>query len=162
MSEITDALAVTFVDGPRFDPDERYPDPRDFLTRCSRLISVPKTWNREVLRLAHFSVKEYLVSDRIRNGRASMYTIAPNSANELIAQTCLAYLLQFGTVDCPEQSTIGDYPLAGYASHFWLEHVRLGRDTLSETLRTLVMELFKSSKIQRVSAHYALSSKVAC
>jgi hypothetical protein len=151
VNEITDVLAVTFSDGPKFDPDERYPDPRDILTRCSSLVSVTRTWNREVLRLAHFSVKEYLVSHRVRNGRASIYAIAPNSANELIAQTCLAYLLQFGTVDCPDQSTIGDYPLAGYASHFWLEHVRLGRDAISDDSRNLVMELFGSSQTQRVS-----------
>ena len=60
LDEIADALAVTFVDGAKFDPDERYPDPRDILSRCSSLVSLTVTREGEVLRLAHFSVKEYL------------------------------------------------------------------------------------------------------
>ena len=150
LSEITDVLAVTFSDGPKFDVDERYPDPRDILTRCSSLVSVTTTWNREVLRLAHFSVKEYLVSGRIHASRASMYAVTKTSANEIIAQTCLAYILQFKTIECPDESTITDYPLSEYASRHWLEHVRLLKNAISGDLQALIMELFEPSDTQRV------------
>jgi hypothetical protein len=42
LAEMVEVLAVTFEDGPRFDPDERYPEPRDILTRCSSLVSMAR------------------------------------------------------------------------------------------------------------------------
>jgi hypothetical protein len=152
LGEVVDALAFTVFGSPSFDPDERYADPRDILTRCSSLVS---TAHGDVLRLAHFSVKEYLVSDRLRSGRASMYAIIKPNANELIAQTCLAYLLQFKTVDCPDRSTIDNYPLIDYAARYWLEHARLEKDNISHTLQGLILELFEYSETRHVS--YAAS-----
>ena len=148
LGEVVDALAVTVVDGPSFDPDERYADPRDILTRCSSLVS---TARGDVLRLAHFSVKEYLVSDRLRSGGARMHAVMKTTANELIAQTCLAYLLHFKTVDCPDRSTIDNYPLAEYAAAYWLEHVRLEKDNMSHTLQSLILGLFETSGPRHVS-----------
>jgi hypothetical protein len=46
-----------------------------------------------VLQLAHFSVKEYLESSRIREGKAAGYRLQERSAHESIAECCLAYLL---------------------------------------------------------------------
>ena len=58
--------------------------------------------HRNIVRLAHFSVKEYLLSERIRDKTASYYAkeaskfaIQEISAHESIAAHCLAYLLQF-------------------------------------------------------------------
>jgi hypothetical protein len=148
LDQMVDALAVTFLDGPKFDPDERYPDARDILTRCSSLVSAS---DHDMLRLAHFSVKEYLVSDRLLSGAARIYAIVKPNANELIAQTCLAYLLQFKTSDCPDYSTIVNYPLAKYAARYWLKHVQFLGDTVSAQLQAQVMELFDISGTQSVS-----------
>ena len=148
LNEMVDALAVAFVDGAKFDPDERYPDPRDILSRCSSLVSLTEGG---VLQLAHFSVKEYLLSDRIQNSKASFYAIVELDANHLIAESCLAYLLQFKTIDCPNESTIKNYPLAQYASEFWLQHVNGREDALSVDLQALIMQLFETPKTHRVS-----------
>ena len=153
LDEIADALAVTLVQGAKFDPDERYPDPRDILSRCSSLVSLTVTREGEVLQLAHFSVKEYLVSDHIQSGRARKYAIIESDATDLIAQSCLAYLLQFKTVECPNHSTIQMYSLAEYASEFWWQHVKDQEDSLSNDLQALTMQLFETphSETQRVS-----------
>jgi hypothetical protein len=96
-------IAVEIDDDPRFDPENRLPEPRDILTICSSLVTTATstverrdgdTYEIEELRLAHFSVKEYLISDCIRTGPASRYTIE-DFAEECIAQTCLIYLLYF-------------------------------------------------------------------
>lgn len=47
------------------------------------------------VRLAHFSVKEYLVSDRIQHGIAPHYSIQEIVSNGVLAEDCIAYLLQF-------------------------------------------------------------------
>src|SRR5580704_6492980 len=39
LEEVVDVLAVTFEDSPRFDPEQRYPEPQDILMRCSSLVS---------------------------------------------------------------------------------------------------------------------------
>jgi hypothetical protein len=153
LNEIVDALAVVFADRPVFNPDERYPDPRDIFTRCSSLISLTitdKIRNKETLRLAHFSVKEYLISDRIRNGQAHVYAVIERYADEVIAKTCLAYLLQFRNVDPPDGSTIMDYPLAEYAGCYWLHHVPHQGHAIADDLQALILELFEISETQLV------------
>lgn len=45
-----------------------------------------------MVRLAHFSVKEYLVSDRIRTGSAAFFSIDEEASNAVIGATGLACL----------------------------------------------------------------------
>src|SRR6202020_635271 len=40
LEEVVEVLAVSLEDSPRFDPEQRYPEPRDILTRCSSLVSI--------------------------------------------------------------------------------------------------------------------------
>jgi hypothetical protein len=84
LAQVVEALAVTLNDhGARFEPEQRMPDPQDILRMCSSLVatSSSRTFDSELLEgpehctieLAHFSVKEYLVSDVARNGRLSSF-----------------------------------------------------------------------------------------
>jgi hypothetical protein len=45
LEEMVDVLAVTLDDDPRFESDQRYPEPRDILTRCSSLDAMGQAWN---------------------------------------------------------------------------------------------------------------------
>jgi hypothetical protein len=113
-------------------------------------------WNGDKLRLrlAHFSVKEYLVSDRIRSSRARMYAVIKSDAHDLIAQTCLAYLLQIET-DASQNETdaspIETYPFVSYAGCYWSDHVGHQGGAFSDNLQALMLELFKISETQSVS-----------
>ena len=95
-----------------------------------------------VVKLAHFSVKEYLVSERIQKGVASSFSISKKVAHSLIAQTCLAYLLQFDTPGSINSSTIQSFPLAQYAGAYWIFHVHSGDNETSPTIQKLILNLF--------------------
>ncbi|GAW16521.1 hypothetical protein ANO14919_059510 [Xylariales sp. No.14919] len=98
------------------------------------------------IRLAHFSVKEYLMSSRLRAPRASKFMLGSNGHHDL-AQMCCAYVLYFTSqgdvgkwiekAKQPLSSDSGDrrrirenllqdltpsYPLLSYAIHRWTRH----------------------------------------
>lgn len=116
--------------------------------------------NRNIVRLAHFSVKEYLLSERIRDKTsssyakvASKYAIQELSAHESIAAHCLAHLHQFEKYGEVERSDLVDeyryfikgYHFSNYAATQWIEHLKmLGKDL--QTTRKLILSLFFTHK----------------
>ncbi|SLM37407.1 P-loop containing nucleoside triphosphate hydrolase [Lasallia pustulata] len=154
IEELAEIVAVNINDSPWFDHTARFPDQEDVLAICSSLVAVEDVrieeddseydkyllqrqygstpLNRiQVVKLAHFSVKEYLVSKRIRDQAAATarYAIQEIQANQSIAAACLAYLLQFNQHDSLTSQTLEDFPLAGYAAKYWLRHTReVGKD----------------------------------
>ncbi|KAL6716111.1 hypothetical protein ACLMJK_005677 [Lecanora helva] len=64
-----------------------------------------------LVRLAHFSVKEFLISDRIRRTKASNFSLLEADANAVIAADCLVYLFQWGRGDEDEASEYGQCDL---------------------------------------------------
>lgn len=100
LEEVAEVVTIDIGGSPRFDPEKRYPEPRDVWTICSSLISIEEEISKDdleddddgnakiIVRLAHFSVKEYLI-----NGRDQYYSIQEVDTNALIAESCLAYLL---------------------------------------------------------------------
>ncbi|KAL5328216.1 hypothetical protein ACEPPN_001712 [Leptodophora sp. 'Broadleaf-Isolate-01'] len=152
IEEMVEVIAID-TEQSRFNPENRLPDPRDLLTICSSLvttISVTAEGNDGAsnetteLRLAHFSVKEYLISDRIRTGTAFQYDIQSRGEEE-IAQSCLTYLLQFqrGVLTSGNLNT---FPLALYAARHWCRHFRATKD--SDQASKLVMQLFQGEAFQ--------------
>jgi Ankyrin repeats (3 copies) len=141
IDEVVDAIAVYSDNDPRFDLESRLPDPQDLLTICSSLITIAGV----EIRLAHFSVKEYLISERIQNGPAYQYSIRERYANASIAETCLAYLLQFDKTNSLTHQTTEKFPLARYAAEYWTQHSRVARED-AEVMHQLIMELFLSNR----------------
>ena len=81
------------------------------------------------LRLAHDSVKEYLVSERIKGSNAAFYSISETSSNIFLARSCLAYLMHFK--ELLNESTalyLSEYPLLRYSAQEWEYHVIRSRD----------------------------------
>lgn len=102
------------------------------------------------IRLAHFSVKEYLVSETIRYGSSSEFSIQEVESNACLAVDCLVYLLQFDEPITPKPKTIEgipqvdffeEFPLARYAATFWTGHARVA-EAVSKILPLLSLELF--------------------
>ncbi|KAA6412672.1 MAG: hypothetical protein FRX48_03664 [Lasallia pustulata] len=149
IEELAEIVAVNINGSPWFDHTARFPAKEDVLAICSSLVAVEdvriedndlgrdKYLLREqygstlvnpiqIVRLAHFSVKEYLVSKRIRDQAAATarYAIQEIQANQFIAAACLAYLLQFNQHDSLTSQTLEDFPLARYAAMYWLRHTR--------------------------------------
>ncbi|PVH69880.1 ankyrin [Cadophora sp. DSE1049] len=146
IEEVAEVLAVN-TEQSQFNPEDRLRDPRDLLAICSSLVTTAAVTVKDdngvsnettELRLAHFSVKEYLISDHIREGMAFQYDIQ-SRAEEEIAQTCLTYLLHFqrGILNSENLNT---FPLALYAAEHWCRHFRAMKD--SDQATKLSMQLF--------------------
>jgi ankyrin repeat protein len=74
------------------------------------------------VRLAHLSVKEWLTSSTyhaIVDARVGPLL----AASDLVAQTCLAYLLQFDTPRNFTKTSVDEFPFLNYAVYQWLRHL---------------------------------------
>ena len=152
LEEVAEVIAIDVEENPRFDPGNRFPEPRDILMICSSLISLEVETLKDmdgsddesdsvVVRLAHFSVKEYLVSKRILQGDAKRYNIQEINANIVILNGCLAYLLEFDGFDSLTSESLAEFPLAKYAAKYWTQHAQVvERDSSFNPLLTI--ELF--------------------
>jgi hypothetical protein len=67
------------------------------LSTCSSLVTIiDDRWSgRQVVQFSHFSVKEFLISNRLTSplGDFSRYHIHPGSAHTILTQACLGFLL---------------------------------------------------------------------
>lgn len=52
-----------------------------------------------VIRLGHFSVREYLVSEGIKDSKVSKFSIIDIVADLFIAESCLQYILYYDGLD---------------------------------------------------------------
>ena len=112
---------------PTFDPSLRPSNAEaSVLSACSTLVSVVKATHardkgKKMVQFAHFSVKEYLTSDRIVNSAlVSHFHVLPKPAHTLLAKACLGVLLQLDhSID---KTKILDFPLAQYAAKHWVDH----------------------------------------
>ena len=120
VDEAIEALAVDPIEL-FYDPTDKIENPEDILSICGSLVAC----NNGVLRLAHHSVKEYLMSQRILDTRHSSYFIADISAHESIGKTCLIYLKQCSTWFQDRVFTRETLPpLAEYALNYWSSHYK--------------------------------------
>ena len=100
------------------------------LSTCSSLVTIVDGWYldgasgsrqlRQVVQFSHFSVKEFLMSNRL--GDLSYYHIHPLSAHTLLTQACLGVLIHLD--DNGDKRSIQGLPLAMYAAQHWVEHAK--------------------------------------
>jgi ankyrin repeat protein len=127
VEELAEFLAFKPGDGGRlaFEEEWRPEDPRDMvLSTCSSLITVVDVDDSAVIQFSHFSVKEYLTSARIAEGRVSCYSIPLEPAHLFVTQACLSFLIQLDkhvTIEHIDYS-----PLALYAGQYWADHAEFG------------------------------------
>ena len=73
--------------------------------------------------LAHYSVKEYLISDHCKNGRAAQFSATPKACHKFIAASCLSYL-QLLDDDYFASHRAQGVKLGSYSAEFWFRHAR--------------------------------------
>jgi hypothetical protein len=140
---------------PALDRDEVLQDPLDVLSICSSLVA---TIDREgldrlddhylliepVVVLAHYSVKEYLVSERVLKSKSELYIMNSALCHQFLAKWCVQYLLQFGnTSDIWTDADLQEFVLAVYSARTWMGHYKLVV-TPEPKISELVVELFKA------------------
>ncbi|RYC64329.1 hypothetical protein CHU98_g1861 [Xylaria longipes] len=105
-----------------FDEAERLLKPEDCLRYTSSLVVIQDSWRGPVARLAHFSVREYLMSDRIAEGPAARFSFTEPEAHLHIAHSCLAYHLQRSAM---REEYVEHLKLRHYAAEYWMQHLEM-------------------------------------
>lgn len=75
--------------------------------------------------MARFSIKEYLVSEIIRQGQDAKDSPQEIECHASLGTDCLAHLLHFGEVGSLTSEVLAEFPLALYIAKVWTTHARV-------------------------------------
>lgn len=167
-------LAEIFILHPEravvIDEAERLFEPEEVLRYISSLVTVQKDDEFDIIyvRLAHFTVKEYLISSRIGKGPAACFSFTEDDAHLHISHCCLVY--HFWKIDNNFFSM--DRLLSRYAVRNWGWHletaprhnwtsdiVRIAARALSVGSDSLATILLSGMYSKTGTAYYEESSK---
>jgi ankyrin repeat domain-containing protein 50 len=98
---------------------------------------------RQTVTLAHFSVKEYLVSGRIKETPTRYLAISDPVMHSIIAECCLFYILHYANSTSKTRDA-NDFPLIKYAAKYWCIHIRLAPLEKQELLTPHVLKFLLS------------------
>src|SRR6266851_5860427 len=124
VEELAEVLAFDFTSEgtPMLNPSWRWEDQEEaVMSACSSLVIVVKNGDSRIVQFAHFSVKEFLTSDRLAGSsreEISRYHIPLEAAHTILAQACLGVLLKLD--DSVDSDNIKNFPLAKYAAQYWV------------------------------------------
>ena len=151
VEELAELLAFDFHASssggvPTFKEDWRWDDEEEaVLSTCSSLITIIPRDDSRVVQFSHFSVKEYLTSLRLArspHGEVSRFRIDLEPAHTIMAQACLATLLQLD--QHAENNDAKMSPLVKYAAEHWVEHAQF--EKVSSRVQDGMNDLFDDSK----------------
>jgi ankyrin repeat protein len=157
VNELAEVLAMQFRTAiPNLNTRLRPGDAdKAVLSACSTLVTTvklddddesddPDNCNSRVVQFSHYSVKEFLTSERLaksERGDLSQYHISPVPSHTVLAQSCICTLLH-------SDLQIGDitdgFPLAKYAAQNWFHHAQL--DGVASQIQYGMVHLFDPAK----------------
>lgn len=158
IQEVAEATAVN-LEAQIFSQDERFGDPYDMLALCSSLVSFTDVgadsalrkeklsqfnWDKsiKIVHFAHFSVKEYILSDRAAKHIPDSLFINESCSQKYLAEMCLIYLLDFNDGDLATEVDHNEFPFLAYAALHWTSHLTLIHDNDREAVSKLLLRLF--------------------
>jgi len=150
VEELAEVLAVDFDAArnggiPILKPDWRWSDQHQaVLSTCSSLIAIVDDGDSQVVQFSHFSVKEFLTSDRLAcsSGDVSRYHILLSPAHTILAQACLGVLLRLDEHITKDNAS--DIPLAFYSARHWVDHARF--EDVSSHIQDVMEYFFDAEK----------------
>ena len=155
--EVAQVVAIDVTREPVFDRDEVLVDPLEALDICSSLVTLttesekraPGTLeSKQIIVLAHYSVQEYLMSDRIQQGPTKRYSMQEIECHRTITKGCLGYLSQMQQLPLYILS-YDDWALASYTASSWYVHLRrTGVET--DELSRLVIRLLSTKDTEHL------------
>ncbi|RYO93373.1 hypothetical protein DL762_001072 [Monosporascus cannonballus] len=118
VEEVAEAACVDPDADPPFKEDDRFQDPRNnILEILGSLVSLAPG---DKIRLAHFSVKEYLLSTRLRTSQSADFAVSEMDAHLLCTRSCLAYVVR--EEEAPLR--LCELPFITYACMYWPHHAQ--------------------------------------
>ncbi|KXJ85775.1 hypothetical protein Micbo1qcDRAFT_99108, partial [Microdochium bolleyi] len=128
-TQLVEGLAMELGENPTFNMKRRLGDPEDLLEFCPGLIEIYELDRYiRMVRIAHFSVEEYLRSDRIyEDVVTAVFQVQRPAADEAMARLCLGILLcePKDRNSCADDVFCDVGHLAAYARSCWPEHYSL-------------------------------------
>lgn len=115
--------------------------------------NIPPEPRRHKIRLTHFSVQEFLLSNYIKTSKVSNFSLNFDEAHFSVAQDCLVYLYRFNTpprrLDSVK-SRLLDFSLREYAWYNWEKHVLpgTGNESIEDPARRKATILYNNFKSQ--------------
>jgi ankyrin repeat protein len=127
VEELAEIFAIDF--DPNSEPNLlegwRPDNPKEaVLSTCSTLITIIEDHGSKIVQFSHFSVKEYLTSDRLQAselGDIRQYHVPLDAAHTVLARACLTVLLQLD--ENVDKKCLARFPLVFYAAEHWVNHV---------------------------------------
>ena len=111
---------------PKLNADWRWEDQEEaVLSACSSLVSVIIDHGSRVVQFSHFSVKEFLTSNRLSScmEEVSQFHIPIEPSHAILAQACLGVLLCLD--DTTTEDSARNIPLYRYAAQYWVGHAQV-------------------------------------
>jgi Ankyrin repeats (3 copies) len=148
VEELAEIFAIQFHSkaGPNLVEDWRPLDAEDaVLSACSSLIAIVNVEGSKIVQFSHFSVQEFLTSDRLATwnvGTISHYYIPVEPAHGILARACLTVLLQLD--EKTDKKRLGTFPLAFYAAQHWVDHAKFGK--MTPEIEDAIIRLFDPKK----------------
>ena len=154
VKELAEIFAIGFGANvsPKLVEDWRPSDAEDaVLSACSSLITIiidSDDRDVKIVQFSHFSVKEYLTSDRLETSNVvniRQFYIHLEPAHTTLARACLAVLLQLDRLDGrADEDRLAVFPLALYAAEKWIDHAKFGN--VASQVQEGMEELFNPTK----------------
>ena len=148
VEELAEIFAIGFGPGvaPNLVEDWRPENPEEAVfSACSTLITIIDYEKSKVVQFSHFSVKEYLTSDRLKTsnvGNIRSYYISLELAHTTLARACLAVLLQLG--ENVDEERLAAFPLSSYAALNWVDHAKF--EGVASQVQDSMEDLFNPMK----------------
>jgi ankyrin repeat protein len=150
VDELGEIFAIGFDSDPntalKFEENWRPRNVEDaLLSSCSTLITIVPDGHSRIVQFSHFSVKEFLISERLATSgieSVSRYHIDLASAHTILAQTCLTVLLQLD--DTTNRQRLSTFPLSSYAAEHWTKHAQF--EDVTPRIEAAMKRLFDPTK----------------
>jgi ankyrin repeat protein len=158
IQEIAEATAVD-LESQSFSANDRFGHGYDILDLCSSLVSLADlsadsilksemryrfNWDEDIktLQFAHFSVKEFILSDVARESLPETLHINEALSRSYLTEMCLIYLLDFNGGKRASKIDHREFPFLGYAALHWTTHLTLVSNDDRERTSKLLLRLF--------------------
>ena len=128
VEELAEILALDLsTEGiPKLNADWRWEHQEEaVLSACSSLVSIIIEDGSRIVQFSHFSVKEFLTSDRLASCMedVSWFHIPIEPSHVILAHACFSVLLCLD--DRADKESVKTIPLYRYAAKYWVRHARV-------------------------------------
>jgi len=149
VEELAEIFTIDF--GPDYVPNLvagwRPENPEEaVLSTCSTFITIIDDRGSKIVQFSHFSVKEFLTSDRLQAsdvGNICQYHVPLELAHAILAQACVTVLLKLAKEEDIER--VREPPLASYATENWVRHTKF--EDVASRIQDTLAHLFDPKKL---------------